>query len=112
MISVVLNSSCGQYYKTFPPSHYHSSKNKLVRLSQVIYIAALTLKSKSKPAIKAGMGKLKLAVRNIDQVFNGTVQFKKGKQLLEYQNLLLLGDIWWSKLSSIFKCCSFFHHQC
>jgi hypothetical protein len=30
------------------------------------------------------------------------------KQLLEYQNNLELRDIWWSKLSSIFKCCSFF----
>jgi hypothetical protein len=29
---------------------------------------------------------------------NGTAHFKKCKQLLEYQHLLLLRDIWWSKL--------------
>ncbi len=30
---------------------------------------------------------------------------KKCKQLFEYQHLLLLRDIWWSKLSSVFKYC-------
>jgi hypothetical protein len=29
---------------------------------------------------------------------NGRAHFKKCKQLFEYQHLLLLGDIWWSKL--------------
>jgi hypothetical protein len=29
---------------------------------------------------------------------NGTAHFKKCKQLFEYQHLLLLRDIWWSKL--------------
>ncbi len=28
---------------------------------------------------------------------NGTVSFKKSKQLFEYQHLLILRDIWWSK---------------
>jgi hypothetical protein len=28
---------------------------------------------------------------------NGTARFEKSKQLLEYQNLLLLSDIWWLK---------------
>jgi hypothetical protein len=28
---------------------------------------------------------------------NGTAHFKKCKQLFEYQHLLLLKDIWWSK---------------
>jgi len=28
---------------------------------------------------------------------NGTGHFKKCKQLFEYQHLLLLIDIWWSK---------------
>jgi hypothetical protein len=42
---------------------------------------------------------------------NGTAQFKQCKQLFEYQHLLLLRDIWWSKFESIFKCCSFFQHQ-
>ncbi len=28
---------------------------------------------------------------------NETAHFKKGKQLFEYQHLLLLKDIWWSK---------------
>jgi len=28
---------------------------------------------------------------------NGTVHFKKCKQSFEYQHLLLLKDIWWSK---------------
>ncbi len=28
---------------------------------------------------------------------NGTVHFKKCKQLFEYQQILLLRDIWWSK---------------
>ncbi len=31
-------------------------------------------------------------------VCNGTERFEKCKQLLEYQNLLLLSDIWWLKL--------------
>jgi hypothetical protein len=31
-------------------------------------------------------------------VCNGTAYFEKCKQLLEYQNLLLLCDIWWLKL--------------
>ena len=30
-------------------------------------------------------------------VFNGTACFEKCKKLLEYQNLLLLSDIWWLK---------------
>jgi hypothetical protein len=29
---------------------------------------------------------------------NGTARFKKYKQFFEYQHLLLLRDIWWSKL--------------
>jgi len=33
------------------------------------------------------------------------------KELFEYKHLFLLRDIWWSKLYSIFKCCSFFQHQ-
>jgi hypothetical protein len=28
---------------------------------------------------------------------NGTVRLKKCEQLFEYQHLLLLRDIWWSK---------------
>jgi len=28
---------------------------------------------------------------------NGTAHFEKYKQLFEYQHLLLLRDIWWSK---------------
>jgi hypothetical protein len=39
---------------------------------------------------------------------NGTARFQRCKQLFEYKHLLLLRDIWWSKLKSIFKCCSFF----
>jgi hypothetical protein len=39
---------------------------------------------------------------------NGTVHFRKCKQLLEYQHLLLLRDIWCSKLLYILKCSSFF----
>jgi hypothetical protein len=40
----------------------------------------------------------------------GTARFKKCKQLFGYQHLPLLGDIWWSKLFSRFKCCSFLKH--
>jgi len=29
----------------------------------------------------------------------------------EYQNFLLLGDIWWSKFCSINKCCLFVQHH-
>ncbi len=36
---------------------------------------------------------------------NGTANFKKCKQLFEYQHLLLFRDIWWSKFYSISKCC-------
>ncbi len=43
---------------------------------------------------------------------NGTASLKKCKKLFEYQHLLLLRDIRWSKLHSIFKCCSFFQHRC
>jgi hypothetical protein len=43
---------------------------------------------------------------------NGTTRFKKCKQLSEYQHLLLFRDIWWPKVSSIFKCSTFFRHQC
>jgi hypothetical protein len=43
---------------------------------------------------------------------NGTVRFKKCKQLLENKHFLLIRDIWWSKVSSILKCCSFFQCQC
>ncbi len=39
--------------------------------------------------------------------FNGTAHFKHCKQLFEYQHLLLLRHIGWSKLCSILKCCSF-----
>ncbi len=50
---------------------------------------------------------------NVSESFsNGTAHFKKCQQLLEYQNLLLLRNIWCSRLWSIFKCCSFFQHQC
>jgi len=38
--------------------------------------------------------------------------FKISKQLFEYQHLLLLRDILWSEFKSIFKCSSFFQHQC
>jgi len=41
--------------------------------------------------------------------FNGTACFEKYKQLLGYQNFLLLSDIWWLKLKYIFNCCLFFH---
>ncbi len=41
---------------------------------------------------------------------NETGCFKKCRQLFESQHLLLVRDIWWSKLS-IFKCCSFFQHH-
>ncbi len=34
---------------------------------------------------------------------NGTAHFKKCKQLFEYKHLLLLRDIWWLKLLSIFN---------
>ncbi len=34
----------------------------------------------------------------LDQLHNGTERFEKCKQLLEYQNLLFLSDIWWLKL--------------
>jgi hypothetical protein len=37
---------------------------------------------------------------------------KKSKQLLEYQNLLLLSDIWQLKFSYIFNCYLFFQRQC
>jgi len=30
-------------------------------------------------------------------IHNGTAHLEKCKQLLEYQNLLLLSDIWWLK---------------
>ncbi len=43
---------------------------------------------------------------------NRTARFEKCKQFLEYQKHLLVRDIWWSKLQSIFKCCLFFQHQC
>ncbi len=43
---------------------------------------------------------------------NGTAWVKKWKQLFEYQHLLLFRDIGWPKLLSIFKCCSYFQHQC
>jgi hypothetical protein len=34
-------------------------------------------------------------------IFSETARFKKCKQLFEYQHLLLLRDIWWSKFYSI-----------
>jgi hypothetical protein len=37
--------------------------------------------------------------------------FEKRKQLLKYKNYILLGDIWWSKFLSTYKCYSFFQHQ-
>jgi hypothetical protein len=37
--------------------------------------------------------------------YNDTASFLKCKQLFEYQHLLLLRGIWWSKFQSIFKCC-------
>ncbi len=42
--------------------------------------------------------------------FNGTVHFENHKQLLEYQNFLLLSDICCSKCQYIFKCCLFIQH--
>jgi hypothetical protein len=35
--------------------------------------------------------------------YNGTTHFKNCKQLFEYQHILLLRDIWWSKFQSILK---------
>jgi hypothetical protein len=35
---------------------------------------------------------------NIKKLDNGTAHIKKCKQLFEYQHLLILRDIWWSKL--------------
>jgi hypothetical protein len=44
-------------------------------------------------------------------LINWTVRSQECKQTLEYQNYLLLRDIGWSKLYSLFKCCSYFQHQ-
>ncbi len=38
--------------------------------------------------------------------------YKKCRKLFEYQCLLLLREICWSKFKSIFKCCSVFQHHC
>ena len=35
---------------------------------------------------------------NFKYMDNGTARFKNCKQLFEYKHLLLLRDIWWSKL--------------
>jgi hypothetical protein len=35
---------------------------------------------------------------------NGTARFKKSEQEFEYQHLLLLQDIWWSKYLSMSRC--------
>ncbi len=56
------------------------------------------------------MYKLKLAGQNQGHVFNirhgrAFTCFEKCKQLLEDQNFLLLGDIWWAKFYSPLKCC-------
>jgi hypothetical protein len=40
---------------------------------------------------------------------NGTVHFKKCKQLFEYQHLLLLRDIWWSKYNIYINAVHFFN---
>jgi len=37
------------------------------------------------------------ATELVGHLLNGTAHFKKCKQLFEYQHLLLLKDIWWSK---------------
>jgi hypothetical protein len=58
------------------------------------------------------MLQISLLSMSLYEVINGTVHFKNVKKLFEYQHLLLLRDMWWSKLLSIFKCCSFFQHQC
>jgi len=39
----------------------------------------------------------RITVYIINTLHNGTTHLKKCKQLLEYQHLLLLRDIWWSK---------------
>jgi len=36
--------------------------------------------------------------------YKGTAHFKQCEKLFGYQHLLLLRDIWWSKLETIFKC--------
>ncbi len=38
-----------------------------------------------------------IPVKKLTIFFNGTARFKKCKELLEYQYLLILRDIWWSK---------------
>jgi hypothetical protein len=43
---------------------------------------------------------------------NGTARFKKYNQLLEYQHLLLLKDIWCSKLKIYINMLLIFQHQC
>jgi hypothetical protein len=48
-----------------------------------------------------------MIVTMIVSYHNGTAHLKKCEQLFEYQHLLLLRDIQWSKLQSIAKCCSF-----
>jgi len=34
------------------------------------------------------------------------------KKMFEFQHLLLLSDIWWLNILSIFRCCSFLQQQC
>jgi len=63
----------------------------------------------SEAALNTGMHQ-KYPIMNFGHFANGTVRFNKCKQLCEYQHLLLLRDIWWLKLLTIFKC-SFFQHQ-
>ncbi len=40
---------------------------------------------------------IQCGLNSVDANSNGTARFEKCKQLFEYQHLLLLGDIWWSK---------------
>jgi hypothetical protein len=42
---------------------------------------------------------------------NGTARLKKYKQLFEYQHLLLLKDIWWSKFKIYINMLFIFQHQ-
>jgi hypothetical protein len=45
-------------------------------------------------------------------LFRGKVDFYAQCHFGLNCHFLLLRDVWWSKLQSIFKCGSFFQHQC
>ncbi len=108
-LHLLLSYSCSPILFFDPAENYISlmTLKKVIFLHRCLILAVPLMFILWLPRLEC----IQTAFRVSKALTNVIARFKKCKELLEYQNNLLLRDIWWSIFYSIFKCCSFFQHQ-